>query len=124
MTNISKVSNQAGTPPPIILQLVDTNSQKNIYLADSVKSYTPDSFKKKDDEQPIEVDPNDSFARSSKEKPKAFADQKLGAKFDPKKAKKVTEETFKWAKRIWGAAEAYDTIDGYVDRFNKNNADA
>lgn len=119
MVDISKVSGQTPSAPPIILQLVD-NKPNDMYGAVNLNE-KPDSFeKKKEDKQPTTADPNDKFVNTN-EQPKAFSEQKLGAKYSPKEVKKFGEEALKWGKRVWAGLEFYDTVDGYRERLSKDD---
>lgn len=118
MVDFSKVSGQTSSAPPIILQLVDTK-QNNLGTPVELNN-VPDSFEKSEMEQPISIDPNDKFVINSGQ-PKEFANTTLGAKYNPEEAKKFGQEAWKWGKRIWGGIELYDTLDGYKDRFTKDD---
>lgn len=117
MNEINTNVGNANGYPPIILQ-----NRKPEYCFS--QTCPPDSFEKPNQQfEPIIIDPNDKFVKTVDNNIKNLSveHQMLGAKFNPKETKKVMEEAWKWGKRIWGAAEIYDTIDGYRERFNKDN---
>lgn len=102
--------------PPIILQ----NRMPQQFLA--VSACEPDSFQKHKEKNPIMIDPNDKFVKIVDGEPKEFAaKQMVGAKFDPKTAKKVGKELWEWGGKLWTLIEVYDTIDGYRERYNNHN---
>ena len=117
MVDFSKVTGQTNSYPPIILQLNDNKSNNMPKLANF--NYNDSFDKKKEHKRGVFVDPNDKFEMANRQ-PKEFENQTLGAKYNPKEAKKFGEEALKWGKRVWTGFEIYDTIDGYRERFSNN----
>ena len=117
MVDFSKVTGQTNSYPPIILQLNDNKSNNMPKLANF--NYNDSFDKKKEHKRGVFIDPNDKFEMANSQ-PKEFENQTLGAKYNPKEAKKFGEEALKWGKRVWTGFEIYDTIDGYRERFSNN----
>ena len=117
MVDFSKVTGQTNSYPPIILQLNDNKSNNMPKLANF--NYNDSFDKKKEHKRGVFIDPNDKFEMANRQ-PKEFENQTLGAKCNPKEAKKFGEEALKWGKRVWTGFEIYDTIDGYRERFSNN----
>lgn len=117
MVDFSKVTGQTNSYPPIILQLNDNKPNNMPKLANF--NYNDSFDKKKEHKRGVFIDPNDKFEMANSQ-PKEFENQTLGAKYNPKEAKKFGEEALKWGKRVWTGFEIYDTIDGYRERFSNN----
>ncbi len=81
----------------------------------------PDSFESSEKEpELINIDPNDTYTQENPEtanntQKNFIGSAKLGASINP-------TQIIKWGGRLWAAAEIYDTLDGYYERF-KNMID-
>jgi len=120
MNNVSARIEQPDTQnyPPIVLY----NRQPAQFAVAAPKTDSFELASRK--EKPIVIDPNDKFVLTHSEEDEQpqqlVGEHMLGAKFNPKTVKNAGKEAWKWAGRIWTAAEIYDTIDGYKERFSKN----
>ena len=117
MVDFSKVTGQTNSYPPIVLQLNDNKPNNMPKLANF--NYNDSFDKKKEHKRGVFIDPNDKFEMANRP-PKEFENQTLGAKYNPKEAKKIGEEALKRGKRVWTGFEIYDTIDGYRERLSNN----
>ncbi len=104
--------------PPIVLQC-----QRPTHCFGPTQLVGSDSFSKDDKNNKVTnlyFDPNDRFEFSSDSENGDFYNTTLAAGYNSREAKALTKEGLKWIKRLWAAAEFYDTVDSYVDRFNRH----